>query len=47
MKVLLMFYKVITECGHIGAGKGYERTWFFRGCNPVSLFIKGRTLPGG
>lgn len=44
-----MFYKVITECGHIGAGKGYDKVWFFRGhdhIDAVSLFIKARTLPG-
>ncbi|MBI5286138.1 MAG: hypothetical protein HY878_00925 [Deltaproteobacteria bacterium] len=40
-----MFYKVITECGHLGAGNGYERVWFFKGHNPLSILTKARTLP--
>lgn len=41
-----MFYKVITECGHLGAGKGFERVWFFAGRDPLSILNKARTLPG-
>ncbi|MBI5407717.1 MAG: hypothetical protein HZA18_08520 [Nitrospirae bacterium] len=40
-----MFYKVITECGHIGAGKGYEKVWFLKGANPISILYKSLTLP--
>lgn len=40
-----MFYKVITECGHLGAGKGFERVWFLAGPDPLSILNKARTLP--
>lgn len=40
-----MFYKVITECGHLGAGKGFERVWFLAGPDPFSVLNKARTLP--
>lgn len=41
-----MFYKLIIECGHMGAGNGFERVWFIKGNNPVAVLQKARTMPG-
>ena len=40
-----MFYKLITECGHMGAGNSFERTWFIKGNDPLDVFQKARRLP--
>jgi len=40
-----MFYKVITECGHLGAGKGFERVWFLKGTDPITMLQMVRKLP--
>ena len=40
-----MFYKLITECGHIGAGNSFERTWFIKGNSPMTVLQKARRLP--
>lgn len=40
-----MFYKIIIECGHMGAGNGFERVWFIKGENPVEVLQKARRLP--
>lgn len=40
-----MFYKIIIECGHMGAGNGLERIWFIKGENPLVVLQKARKLP--
>lgn len=40
-----MFYKLITECGHMGAGNSFERTWFIKGDSPMTVLQKARRLP--
>lgn len=41
-----MFYKLIIECGHMGAGNGFERVWFIKGSNPLAILQKARKMPG-
>lgn len=41
-----MFYKVIMECGHIGAGNNFEKAWFIRGKNPLEAVMTATRLPG-
>lgn len=41
-----MFYKIIMACGHMGAGNGFERVWFIKGNNPLTVLQKARTMPG-
>lgn len=41
-----MFYKLIIECGHMGAGNGFERVWFVKGSNPLAILQRARTMPG-
>lgn len=41
-----MFYKVIMECGHVGAGNDYDKVWFMKGKDPVSIIRQARRLPG-
>lgn len=40
-----MFYKIIIECGHMGAGNGLERIWFIKGENPLAVLQKAKKLP--
>ncbi len=40
-----MFYKLIAECGHMGAGNSFERTWFIKGDSPMTVLQKARRLP--
>ncbi|MBI3398883.1 MAG: hypothetical protein HY026_06605 [Deltaproteobacteria bacterium] len=40
-----MFYKIITECGHMGAGNSIDRVWFIKGENPLLVLHKARRLP--
>jgi len=40
-----VFYKIIIECGHMGAGNGLERIWFIKGENPLVVLQKARKLP--
>jgi len=41
-----VFYKLIIECGHMGAGNGFEKVWFIKGSNPLAILQKARTMPG-
>lgn len=41
-----MYYKVIMECGHIGAGNNHEKIWFIKGRDPVSVLKTATRLPG-
>ncbi|MBI5049024.1 MAG: hypothetical protein HZB54_08785 [Deltaproteobacteria bacterium] len=40
-----MFYKLITECGHMGAGNSFERVWFIKGSNPLAVLQRAKRLP--
>ncbi|HBO83799.1 MAG: hypothetical protein A2073_02805 [Deltaproteobacteria bacterium GWC2_42_11] len=40
-----MFYKAIVECGHMGAGNSFERVWFIKGDNPLSVLKRARMFP--
>ncbi|MBI3753738.1 MAG: hypothetical protein HY266_06830 [Deltaproteobacteria bacterium] len=40
-----MFYKLIIECGHMGAGNALDRIWFIKGENPLAVLQKARALP--
>ena len=41
-----MYYKVIMECGHIGAGNNHEKVWFIKGGDPLSVLRTATRLPG-
>lgn len=41
-----MYYKVIMECGHIGAGNNHEKTWYIKGTDTVSALKTATRLPG-
>lgn len=40
-----MYYKLIVENGHIGAGKSLETVRYFRGENPVDMFNIAARIP--
>lgn len=40
-----MFYKIIIECGHMGAGNSIDGIWFIKGENPLDVLQKARKLP--
>ncbi len=40
-----MFYKVILEYGHLGAGRGFEVTRFLKADGPLHAFDMVRGLP--
>lgn len=40
-----MYYKLIMESGHIGAGKSLETVRYFRGENPVDMFNIAARIP--
>ena len=40
-----MYYKLIMENGHIGAGKSLETVRYFRGENPVDMFNIAARIP--
>ena len=40
-----MYYKLILENGHIGAGKSLETVRFFRGESPVDMFDIAARIP--
>jgi len=40
-----MFYKVITECGHLGAGNSFEKAWFIKGADALEVMQKAKRLP--
>lgn len=41
-----MFYKIITECGHAGAGNRLDKVWFMKGRDPLNALEKAKRLPG-
>lgn len=41
-----MYYKVIMECGHIGAGNNHEKVWFIKGKGAISALMTATRLPG-
>ena len=40
-----MYYKMILENGHVGAGKSLETVRYFRGDNPVDMFNIAARVP--
>lgn len=40
-----MYYKLILDNGHIGAGKSLERVRYFRGDSPVDMFNAAARIP--
>ena len=40
-----MYYKLILENGHVGAGKSLETVRYFRGENPVDMFSLAARVP--
>ncbi len=40
-----MYYKVILETGHVGAGKSLERVAYCRGGDILSVFEKAHRFP--
>ena len=40
-----MYYKLILENGHIGAGKSLETVRYFSGQNPVDMFDIAARIP--
>ena len=40
-----MYYKLILENGHIGAGKSLETVRYFSGENPVDIFDVASRIP--
>jgi len=40
-----MYYKLILENGHVGAGKSLETVRYFRGGNPVDMFSLAARVP--
>lgn len=43
--MLEMYYKLILESGHIGAGKSIETVRYFRGENTVDIFGIASRIP--
>lgn len=41
-----MFYKLVMECGHVGAGNDYDKVWYIKGRDPMEIMRKARRLPG-
>ena len=44
-KVLEMYFKLILDSGHVGAGKSLETVRYFKGKNPVDLFSLVSRMP--
>ena len=40
-----MFYKIVVECGHVGAGKTFDVVRYFQGNNIHEIIRKARKLP--
>ena len=40
-----MYFKLILENGHVGAGKSLETVRYFRGENPVDMFNMAARIP--
>lgn len=40
-----MYYKLILENGHVGAGKSHETVRYFRGESPVDMFNIASRIP--
>ena len=40
-----MYFKLILENGHVGAGKSLETVRYFRGENPVDMFSLAAGVP--
>lgn len=41
----MQYFEIILENGHMGAGKGYEVTRYFKGKDAISVISKIRRLP--
>ena len=40
-----MFYKIVVECGHVGAGKGYDVVRYFQGENVPDVLTVIKKMP--
>ena len=40
-----MFYKIVIECGHVGAGKGFDVVRYFKGNNAPDILAVARKMP--
>jgi len=40
-----MFYKIVIECGHVGAGKGFDVVRYFQGENLPDVMTVVRKMP--
>ncbi len=40
-----MYFKMILECGHAGAGRSLETVRYFRGESPVDMFSIAARVP--
>jgi len=40
-----MFYKIVIECGHVGAGKGFDVVRYFQGDNVQTVLASLKKLP--
>ena len=40
-----MYFKLVLESGHVGAGKSLETVRYFRGENPVDMFNVAARVP--
>ncbi len=40
-----MYFKMILECGHVGAGRSLETVRYFRGESPVDMFSIAARVP--
>jgi hypothetical protein len=40
-----MYYKMVIEGGHVGAGKSLDTVRYFKGENPVDMFSMAARMP--
>lgn len=40
-----MYYKIVMEAGHMGAGKSLEMVRYYRGSNILSMYEKAHAFP--
>jgi ribosomal protein S24E len=40
-----MYYKLILETGHVGAGKSLEKVKYFQGGDILTVFEKAHSIP--
>ena len=40
-----MYYKIVIECGHVGAGKGFDVVRYFQGENMPDILTSLKNMP--